>query len=333
MVKNSVMESAEGTRIASGSDSDSSGELELGSELSAATMAALQAHLAAAELSAQPQASTSVDVASVGTGAGAGVAGSGAAADAYVSEDFGMSQFWYDDETAERLARTMLRFEGRLGFISAPTAFRALKRLAPDRKDVFCFEFDRRFGQLWPEHYVFYDCHKPLELPAALHGTFDALVADPPYLNPCTMAGFGSTLRLLARGGVGGDGAAGTPAPAPTPCVLVTGAVLEEEVARVLGFAPAQFEPRHSSNIMNRLLCYCNFEAPLLAERHSAANEAACGASSEGAGAVAAGSESAPAAGSAVPEPGPTPNPPAPPAAAEAAAAAAASITDAATRQ
>ena len=198
-------------------------------------------------------------------GVGAGAAGGpvvGSAADPYVTEDFGMSQFWYDDETAERMAREMLRVPGRLGFISCPTAFRALKRLAPERKDVFCFEYDRRFGQLWGQQYVFYDCHKPLELPAALHHSFDALIADPPYLNPTTMGSFGSTLRLLARA----DNAA---AP-PVPCVLVTGATLQDEVKAELGFDPAPFEPRHSSNIMNRLLCYCNFDALEFATPHSA---------------------------------------------------------------
>ena len=220
-------------------------------------MAALQQHLAAADLAAEPQADT--DDNPVGDAAGS----------AYVSEDFGMSQFWYDDETAERMARQMLRFEGRLGFISCPTAFRALKRLAPERADVFCFEYDRRFGQLWGDQFVFYDCHKPLDLPPELHGSFDALIADPPYLNPDTMQSFGQTLQLLSRSGsVSGIGRDATPS------VLVTGAVLQDDIARVLGFKPAVFEPRHSSNIMNRLLCYCNFEAEFFASPHSKSSSA-----------------------------------------------------------
>ena len=241
--------------MADDSDHDSSSsscELQLESELSAATMAALQQHLAAADLAAEPQADT--DDNPVGDAAGS----------AYVSEDFGMSQFWYDDETAERMARQMLRFEGRLGFISCPTAFRALKRLAPERADVFCFEYDRRFGQLWGNEFVFYDCHKPLDLPLELHGSFDALIADPPYLNPDTMQSFGQTLQLLSRTGCVRGGGQDT-----IPSVLVTGAVLQDDIARVLGFEPAVFEPRHSSNIMNRLLCYCNFEAQLFATPHS----------------------------------------------------------------
>ena len=72
-------------------------------------------------------------------------------------------------------------------------------------------------------------------------------------------------------GGGGGDVSGNGGASKPTPNCLMTGAVLQDDVARVLGFKPAVFEPRHSTNIMNRILCYCNFKAEHFAKPHSKA--------------------------------------------------------------
>ena len=160
----------------------------------------------------------------------------------YVNADFGMSQFWYDDDSAATLAIEALSFEGRIAFISCPTAFKAMKKVDPMRQDVFCFEFDKRFGELWNHEYVFYDFNEPFAVPEELKGTFDFIMADPPYLNAKTMSAFSKTMDILAK----------TP---KTPQVFNTGATLEEHAA-TLGFVRSGFEPGHSHHIMNKFLSY-----------------------------------------------------------------------------
>jgi hypothetical protein len=116
----------------SGSDSDDS-NLSLTEGLSAATLAALNCFYEE-DTETKLQERAAAEAGRVG-GMFDGVAG--------VTEDFGMSQFWYTEATANALAEEALKTTGRLAFVSCPTAFHALKKLAPDRKDVFCFEFDR----------------------------------------------------------------------------------------------------------------------------------------------------------------------------------------------
>jgi len=141
-----------------------------------------------------------------------------------VAEDWALSQFWYDDACGAELAQMMLGCNGgtgRLGFLSAPTAFAAAKKLDSARCDggdgdgaaaaaarpMDLFEVDDRFERLWGGEFHHYDCTRPLSLDPKLEGAFDALIADPPFLNAVTLG--------QVRGGAGGGGAgahAGAPA-------------------------------------------------------------------------------------------------------------------------
>lgn len=169
-----------------------------------------------------------------------------------VTEDFGMSQFWYDEATANALASEALKTPGRLAFVSCPTAFHALKKLAPNRKDVFCFEFDRRFGELYGEEYIFYDVHRPDDLPQHLQNTFDFVMCDPPYINAEMPNLIGQTMRLLAKD-VGETGVV------RTNCMYLTGKVLEEVILQELQMSPAEFEVVHGSKIGNAFSCFMNY--------------------------------------------------------------------------
>ena len=55
-----------------------------------------------------------------------------------VSEDFGMSQFWYDDDTATKIAEEAEKRSGGGGiaFLSCPTAFLQFKKMYPERENV-----------------------------------------------------------------------------------------------------------------------------------------------------------------------------------------------------
>lgn len=47
---------------------------------------------------------------------------------------------------------------------------------------VHIFEYDRRFGQAYPESFVFYDYNEPQKVPDELRGSVDYILMDPPYL-------------------------------------------------------------------------------------------------------------------------------------------------------
>ncbi len=87
----------------------------------------------------------------------------------YFSEDWQLSQFWYDDATAEVLARECLRAAGgeggRVACVSCPTLFLALRKLCPQLGErARLFEFDKRFAKLGGQ-FVFYDYKSPLDIP------------------------------------------------------------------------------------------------------------------------------------------------------------------------
>lgn len=231
------------------SSSDEEERLSCEGELSASTLLALQAHLAEAEAATGREEADVAGAACVGGGGG-----EESGRDAwYNSEDFGFSQFWYDEATSERLASELLERSGhgRIAILSAPAAFRGLLKLAPEYSSCSLFEYDRRFERAYPDQFVFYDFNAPLDVPASLHGVFDFVLADPPYLNPDTMNAFVRTMRLLAKS-------------SDTPLMLLTGAVLRREVEGGLGFRPHAFVPTFKSKLNNPFHCYANYETERL---------------------------------------------------------------------
>ena len=165
------------------------------------------------------------------------------------SEDWGLSQFWYTDSTAETVAAAVIkaaqarvelvrdgeeeeeRARGgggsqgrgggggaaaarrlpRIACVACPSLFRAL-RASPEfleAADAHLFEFDDRFAKLGGG-FSHYDYRRPRELGAAgLAGAFDAVVADPPYLSAECLKKTAVTMRLLGAGGSCGGGEGG----------------------------------------------------------------------------------------------------------------------------
>merc|ERR1712202_116426 len=54
-------------------------------------------------------------------------------------EDWQLSQFWYSDETANQLAKAVVGEEGRVACVSAPTLYRALKKLNKPKLSLSVF--------------------------------------------------------------------------------------------------------------------------------------------------------------------------------------------------
>ena len=60
------------------------------------------------------------------------------------NEDWNLSQFWYDDQTSETLARECVRIageQGKIACISAPSAYTAIKKHFPQSQGTLNLKF------------------------------------------------------------------------------------------------------------------------------------------------------------------------------------------------
>ncbi|CAD6187969.1 unnamed protein product [Caenorhabditis auriculariae] len=162
-----------------------------------------------------------------------------------IDEDWQLSQFWYDDKTArslveEAVAAVRGHLPARIACVSSPTLvnfFHESEEYRQGAISVNVFEYDTRFAAKFPSEFVFYDYKQPSSLALELHGKFDFIVADPPFLAPECLIKVSHTIRLLGKEDV--------------KILLCTGAVMEEMADRLLGLHRTSFQPRHAKNLAN----------------------------------------------------------------------------------
>ncbi|CAL1370900.1 unnamed protein product [Linum trigynum] len=184
--------------------------------------------------------------------------GTGEPAVELVSEDWRLSQFWYDQTTAETVAReviTLCRDDSaaggtvdsrRVACIACPTLYAYIKKIDPSLS-VQLLEYDERFGR-YGSDFTFYDYNQPEELPAELKHGFQVVVADPPYLSKECLEKVAETVSFLAR-----------PGPSNSNLLLLTGEVQKERAAELLGLHPCGFRPQHSSKLGNEFRLFTNY--------------------------------------------------------------------------
>ncbi len=89
-----------------------------------------------------------------------------------VSENWQLSQFWYDEKTAKILAQECVGscgISGKIACVSSPTAFaQILADFGRPATNVVLLEFDKRFQEVYHDRFVFYDYNAPLSLPGRL---------------------------------------------------------------------------------------------------------------------------------------------------------------------
>ncbi|KAL4161043.1 hypothetical protein PRNP1_001600 [Phytophthora ramorum] len=215
----------------------------LSSELSADTLAALQAHLQTQQ----------------------------AQQDAAVSEDFRLSQFWYDDSTGRALAQEAIDHskQKRIAFVSTPAAYRDFLKLQEESDspingdNVILFEFDRRFEDKYGEHFCFYDYNEPTKLPDKFHHFFYYVLVDPPYLNTNCMGKFAETMRWLSKSV---EVVPGEKDKILSPCAFITARMLRKDIYADLGFTPSGFVPTFESKLSNQFLTYTNYHSERFGE-------------------------------------------------------------------
>eukprot|EP00245_Coleochaete_scutata_P018168 TRINITY_DN9297_c0_g3_i1.p1 TRINITY_DN9297_c0_g3~~TRINITY_DN9297_c0_g3_i1.p1 ORF type:complete len:223 (-),score=32.88 TRINITY_DN9297_c0_g3_i1:7-675(-) len=163
-------------------------------------------------------------------------------------EDWGMSQFWYDEETSNALAKEVVEKSRSLAIacVACPSLFRELKQNFPDAA-VHLLEYDRRFARFGTE-FSFYDYNDPVSLPSTLAGQFEVVVADPPYLSEECLAKTAQTMRFLSRD-------------ADTcPLLLLTGAVQRQRASDYLKLRPCKFRPTFKNKLANEFLVFTSYE-------------------------------------------------------------------------
>jgi hypothetical protein len=206
-----------------------------------------------------------------------------AGASLLLSEDFGMSQFWYSPETSQFLAEEARWCHAQVGrgqvaFLASPSAYKAYRSSLAQQRDAgagagagagvgaaaapaaaphppaaYVLEFDPRFAVFQP-HFVHYDYNHPLRgLPPELLGACSVLVLDPPFLNHECLAGFAATVEALrlpaAQGGA--------------RLLLASGAVQLQSAAQLLQLRPTRRAIVHAGGrLLNPFALFTNYEHP-----------------------------------------------------------------------
>ncbi|ESO89112.1 hypothetical protein LOTGIDRAFT_210091 [Lottia gigantea] len=165
-------------------------------------------------------------------------------------EDWQLSQFWYNDSTATRLAQEVIQaagINGKIAFVSSPTAYKKFREIKREDLSAKCLEFDNRF-KVYGEDFIFYNYEEPLNLRVELKGQFDIVLADPPFLSDECIVKTAQTIRYLTKNKI----------------IVCTGAVMEEMVGKLLGLKRQKFKPQHANGLQNEFCCFTNYNSDLL---------------------------------------------------------------------
>ena len=180
-----------------------------------------------------------------------------------------MSQFWYTEETANYLSDEILNalnisndlisgekssqvINKSIACISCPTLFdtlyKRLKNIENISIDLVLLEFDLRFQTKYPSNYVFYDYNNPIDESLKQRFkelSFDAVIADPPFLSEECLGKTSETIKYLAKDKV----------------LVCTGALMRDFVKQYLGLEEClHFEPKHNRKLGNDFKCFANFQ-------------------------------------------------------------------------
>ncbi|KAL4002033.1 putative N6-adenine methyltransferase family protein [Acanthocheilonema viteae] len=174
-----------------------------------------------------------------------------------IEEDWQLSQFWYSEDTALKLAEECaksIKNCGKIACISCPTLLEYLlknDRIRYEHVVVTLFEYDQRFKNKFSKEFVPYDYRKPLAIPELYHNAFDLIVIDPPFLSDECFINVAQTVRLLSR-----DSA--------TKLLICTGLIMAELIERLFHAHKCKFQPSHKHNLANEFACYANYETAIL---------------------------------------------------------------------
>ncbi|KAJ1424148.1 putative N6-adenine methyltransferase-domain-containing protein [Ochromonadaceae sp. CCMP2298] len=159
------------------------------------------------------------------------------------------NQYWYSTFTIDRMVEDCVNLKGRIGFLSVPSIYFAL----PDdvRAEAFCFDFDKKWES--DRGFVFYDFNDLQTLPAELHGTFDVLVVDPPFIVHEVWEKYAAAVKLLLK---------------PEGKLILTTVIENAEMLhKHMGVTPTAFQPS-IPNLVYQYNLFTNYESTVFCKRN-----------------------------------------------------------------
>ncbi|KAI9888698.1 MAG: hypothetical protein M1814_006508 [Vezdaea aestivalis] len=201
------------------------------------------------------------------------------------AEDWNASQFWYDSETATKLAQELLaniEEDSRIAIVSAPSVFVAMKNLmchkvqqkfgmdsSQLRPQVTLLEYDDRF-RVFGE-FQKYDFNKPFQLPSHLKGQFTRIICDPPFLSADCQTKAAMTVQWLLKDNYKNSPQDGNTAEGNVSLhkfqghriVVCTGERMVDIILRLYGkwgLKTTDYQVKHSKGLSNEFRCFANFE-------------------------------------------------------------------------
>ena len=197
-------------------------------------------------------------------------------------EDFGLSQFWYTDETAQALAREIMSAAdiasntegvkdvvGTIAIMCSPTCLKGMRQLedGKDRGGVKILEYDRRFGETYPEEFAFYDVNADPRATLIAENpdmdrAYDAVLADPPYTDADTVLKTMDGIEALAKLPISLESVEGmVPGKDFTPAIFIS-ALISRQTFRERGFRPTAYRLSFASKFATPMYAYTNFPPP-----------------------------------------------------------------------
>ncbi|XP_035909534.1 protein-lysine N-methyltransferase CG9154 [Anopheles stephensi] len=175
----------------------------------------------------------------------------GAEPEGCFEENWQLSQFWYNEETKQKLSLLVRRVQEetisepfRVALLSAPSAF---KHVVNENKQAMLFEFDERFAS-YGDNFQQYDYNRAYDTGYmdAFADQFDLIIADPPFLSEECIEKIGVIVKKISK--------------KDAKIVLCSGAVVQEWAKKYLGVSLCQFRPEHERNLGNEFRSYANFD-------------------------------------------------------------------------
>ncbi|XP_055353333.1 EEF1A lysine methyltransferase 1-like [Paramacrobiotus metropolitanus] len=176
-----------------------------------------------------------------------------------VSENWQLSQFWYDESTCQMLAREVWESTEpgeAICCISCPSLFAALLKfhghdsVALRDREMVLLEYDDRFRITAGDKFVFYDYNLPDDIPSQLMGKFAFIAADPPFLSEECLEKVSLAVRKLAK--------------PECKVLLCTGEIMEDTAAKLLSVKKCRYSPVHKSKLSNSFATFTNYDPSVL---------------------------------------------------------------------
>lgn len=179
-------------------------------------------------------------------------------------ENWNLSQFWYNEKTANLLADELLDGADettRIVVISAPSVYAAIKKRdeLPTR-EIYLLEYDDRFKLLGGSKFFHYDFVRPLDLPKELQGTFDRVLIDPPFLSEDCQTKASLTARWLLNKE---KTAVSKKNVLQYRTIICTGERMGTLIKKIYpDTRVTNFYPEHAKGLSNEFRCYASYEGP-----------------------------------------------------------------------